>query len=206
MRGGNDRSVKPFFIKQRRPVMPEMVICKSCGFIIEKGKVKDKCPACGVSAKMFLPHDERISPRRKMLLSLDIHPVMVHFPQAFTAMLLLLSLTGLAVHGPLRPLLEATIRTLGVLLPFTLALSLFSGLFDGKIRFRKVKTPLLIRKMILGAVFLILGCSVALCVLLLPATTPLYFAVVAAIALPALGCATILGLIGTSLLNARFPG
>jgi len=186
--------------------MPEMVICKSCGFIMEKGKLRDTCPACGVPAKMFLPHDERISPQRNKLLKLDMHPILVHFPQAFTTTIFFLSLAGAALHGPLSSILDATVLTLGVLLPFTIALSFASGLFDGKIRFRKVKTPLLQKKMALGAIFFLLGCAIFACVKMLPITAPAHFLLIAGLSAPALGCAAGLGRIGTSLLNARFPG
>ncbi len=173
---------------------------------MEKGKLGDRCPACGVPAKMFLPHDERISPRRKMLLSLDIHPVMVHFPQAFTATLALLSIAGPFVHGPLSASLSATVRTLGALLPFTIALSFIAGLFDAKIRFRKVNTPLLKKKIILGTIYFSLGCVIFASVVCLPVASTARFLLIAGLALPALGCAAALGLIGTSLLVARFPG
>ena len=186
--------------------MAEMVVCKSCGFIMEKGKVRDRCPACGVPAKMFLPHDERISPRRKFLLALEIHPVLVHFPQAFTTTLLLLSIAGPALNRWSGNSIAATVRVLGLLLPFTLALSIAAGLFDGKIRFRKVTTPLLKRKTFLGILFLLFSAAAAACVLILPQGSSRYFLATAACSLPALGCAVILGLIGSSLHNARFPG
>jgi len=183
-----------------------MVICKSCGFIIEKGKLGDRCPACGVPAKMFLPHDEHISQKRKMLLSLDIHPVMVHFPQAFITTILLLSLASAALHGWVLPLVGATVKILCLLLPFTIAISFAAGLFDGKLRFRKVRTPLLIRKMVIGTVFFIIGCALFACAAGAPADAPLRFLLIAALAIPGLACAAILGKIGTSLINARFPG
>jgi hypothetical protein len=186
--------------------MPDMVICKACGFVIEKGKLKDKCPACGVLAKMFLPHDERISPQRKRLLMLDIHPVMVHFPQAFTGTLLLLSIAGLVINLSISNYIEGAVRTLGVLLPVTLALSIASGLFDGKLRFRKVKTPILTKKIFLGTCFLLCGCAIAVVAIVVPPASKQLFLLVAAFSLPALGLATVLGLMGTSLLNARFPG
>lgn len=186
--------------------MSEMVICKSCGFIMEKGKLGDKCPACGVPANMFLPHDERISPRRKMLLSLDIHPVMVHFPQAFTATLVLLSVAGSLVHGPLCGYISATVRTLGALLPFAIGLSFAAGLFDANVRFRKVTTPLLKKKITLGAIYFSLGCAIFACVVCLPVASTAQYLLIAGLAMPALGCAAALGLIGTSLLVARFPG
>jgi hypothetical protein len=173
---------------------------------MEKGKVRDKCPACGVPSKMFLPHDEHISPQRSRLLKLDMHPVMVHFPEAFIVTILFLSLAGAILHGPLSSILGATIRTLGVLLPFTIALSFASGLFDGKIRFRKVKTPLLQKKMVLGAVFFFLGCAIFTCVKMMPVTAPAQFLLIAGLSAPALACAAVLGRIGTGLLIARFPG
>jgi hypothetical protein len=186
--------------------MAEMVICKSCGFIMEKGKMGDRCPACGVPSKMFQPHDERISPRRKMLLSLDIHPVIVHFPQAFVSTILLLSIAGIFVHGRLQSTISATVQMLGILLPMTVAGAFASGLFDGKIRFRKVKTPLLIRKMVFGTLFFVAGCAIAGIVVRFPPGTTTHNLLVVAMALPALGCASLLGVIGTRLLNARFPG
>ena len=183
-----------------------MVICKSCGFITEKGKLGDRCPACGVPAKMFLPHDEGISPKRKMLLSLDIHPVMVHFPQAFITTVLLLSLAGAVLHGWVLPLVGATVRILCIVLPFTIALSFAAGLFDAKLRFRKVSTPLLVRKMIFGTAFFIIGCALFACAANASAATPLRFLLIATLAIPGLVCAAVLGKIGSSLLFARFPG
>ena len=32
--------------------MTKMVRCKSCGYLMPEGKLKDKCPACGVPAKV----------------------------------------------------------------------------------------------------------------------------------------------------------
>jgi hypothetical protein len=186
--------------------MPEMVICKSCGYVMEKSRVGDTCPACGVPSKMFMPHDERISPKRKMLLSLDVHPVMVHFPQAFTATILLLSLAGAVLRGPAGLAVCATVKTLGVILPFTVVLAFASGVFDGTIRFRKVTTPLLRKKMALGTLFFLIGLAILFAVRFLPFTVTTHFLVIAGLSLPALGCAAGLGLMGTSLLNARFPG
>jgi len=186
--------------------MAEMVICKACGYVMEKGRVRDTCPACGVPAKMFQPHDERISPKRKLILSLDIHPVMVHFPQAFTGTILLLSLAGMIVRAPFIAFIDATVRTLGILLPLTIVLAFGAGIFDGKTRFRKVKTPILIRKMIFGAVFFMFGCGISAATIAMPVASLSFNIVVAVLSVGALGCATYLGFAGTSLLNARFPG
>lgn len=186
--------------------MKEMIICKSCGYVMEKGHLKDRCPACGVPAKMFMPHDEKISQERKFLLSLDIHPVIVHFPQAFIGTILLLSLAGLVIKGPLLSFFEATIRTLGVFMPVVVAGAFLSGVFDAKTRFRKVKTPLLIRKMLLGSLLFLISCGIAAVSIYIPLNSPSLYLMVIGLTLPAVGCATLLGLIGTGLLTARFPG
>jgi hypothetical protein len=186
--------------------MAEMVICKSCGYVMEKGKLGDKCPACGVPAKMFLPYEERISARRKLLLSLDIHPVLVHFPQAFTATILVLALAIKFIPNPLTAQLLATVRVLGILLPFTVAAAFAAGMFDGKIRFRRFSTPLLKKKMAVGLMFFIQ--SVAIAVLSFSGATlgSWGLPVIALLAAGSLGCGTILALWGVGLLNARFPG
>ena len=88
--------------------MKEYVVCKSCGYVMEKGKLHDVCPACGVPAKMFEPYAERLSPRRRLILSLDLHPITVHFTQAFAITLPLLCLAALLVTGLLRATIAAT--------------------------------------------------------------------------------------------------
>lgn len=182
--------------------MQQMVICKSCGYIMAQRKVKEDCPACGVKAKMFVPHDERISPKRKLLLALDIHPVLVHFTQAYTATILALSLLALIVKPGWLERITAVIIVLGYALPFTVVIAFAAGMFDGKVRFRKVKTPLLVEKMVLGAVYFVLTCGVFVCVL----CTPLPLALIAVLSAVAMVCASILGVWGVSLLNSRFPG
>ncbi len=112
--------------------MAELVICKSCGFVMEKGKLRDKCPACGVAAKMFEPYIEKMSPSRKKILSLDLHPILVHFPQAFAVSLFLLSITGLIARGTLAHTISSAVTVLGAALPFTVALSIIAGLIDAK--------------------------------------------------------------------------
>lgn len=182
--------------------MQQMVICKACGYIMAQSKVKDVCPACGVKAQMLVPHDERISDRRKRLLALDLHPVLVHFTQAYTATILALSLLALVVKAGWVETLSTVVVVLGYALPFTVALAFVAGMFDGKIRFRKVTAPLLVKKMTLGGVTFALTCGVFACVL----CHPLPLAVIAALSAMAMACASVLGIWGVSLLNSRFPG
>jgi len=200
------KTVQPSTEVPRRTIMKEFVICKSCGFVMEKDSLKEVCPACGVPARLFEPYNDRLSFSRRLLLKLDIHPILVHFPQAFTGFILLLVVVLFLVHGPLHGLCAATLRVVGALLPVTVLLAFAAGLLDGKIRFRKVTTPLLIRKMIFGGLFFLLSCGVAGVVVVHPAMTPKALALIALLALPAMGSAAYLGFMGVSLLNAKFPG
>jgi hypothetical protein len=186
--------------------MKELVRCKSCGYIMEKGKLHGKCPACGVPGKMFEPYSEKIAPLRKFILSLDIHPVFVHFPQAFTASVLLLSLLAMVVQGHIREQILCADTVLGIALPFTVLLAFFAGLLDGKIRFRRVTTPLLVRKMVFGSLFFLLSCGIFAAVLAVPLNTFTTLAIIAGMSFVSLGCASYLAIMGISLLNAKFPG
>jgi hypothetical protein len=186
--------------------MKELVRCKSCGYIMEKGKLRGKCPACGVPDKMFEPYLEKIAPLRKFILSLDIHPVFVHFPQAFTASVLLLSLLAMVVRGHVREQILGADAVLGIALPFAVLLAFCAGLLDGKIRFRRVTTPLLVRKIIFGSLFFLFSCGIFAEVLALPLTAISTLAVISGLSLAALACASYLAIMGVSLLNSKFPG
>ncbi|MBL8026694.1 MAG: hypothetical protein JNL74_09805 [Fibrobacteres bacterium] len=186
--------------------MNNLVICKACGFILDQSKLGDVCPACGVPAKMFESYVEKISPKRKLLLSMDFHPVMVHFPQAFSFTLFILALLSLTVSGVLRTKLTATLEVVSVLLPVMTVLSIAAGMFDGKIRFRKFTTPLLVRKMVLGVVFLGLTIAGAAYIRLHPEFISRDLYIIATINVVTIGIGARLGLIGVSLLNSKFPG
>jgi hypothetical protein len=186
--------------------MKELIRCKSCGYIMEKGKLHGKCPACGVPEKMFEPYVEKIAPFRKFMLSLDLHPVFVHFPQAFTATILVLSLCAMVVTGTLRDRLCATLLVLAVVLPFTVLLAFGAGLVDAKIRFRRLTPPLIVTKMIFGSLFFLLSAAQFTLVMMHPAWTAHSLLAMCGLSIACLACATYLGVIGTSLIIAKFPG
>jgi uncharacterized membrane protein len=186
--------------------MKELIVCKSCGFVMDKSKLKDKCPACGVSSKMFLPYTDPVSPRRRLLLSLDIHPVLVHFPQAFSTVMVLLSIAAFFPDGELREKLTATIGVIGTIFPVTVALAFIAGLIDGKIRFRRIRTPLLVRKMLVGGIFFLCSIAVAGLIMLAPSGSAKSLGLILFFSIISLGCASLLGLWGASLQNSKFPG
>jgi uncharacterized membrane protein/rubredoxin len=186
--------------------MTNLMRCKACGFVTDQGKIKDVCPACGVPAKMFEPYTHPVSLKRRRILDLHTHPVMVHFPEAFSLTLLLLSFFAFFVPQAILETLSSTIKVLSALLPFFAIPAIATGLIDGKLRFRKVTTPLLKKKIALSLIFFIT--SVALAALALSGqllTSPthiIYFLLTIIASL----CGALLGFIGGRLLDAKFPG
>jgi rubredoxin len=186
--------------------MTEYVRCKACGYIMEASKVKTKCPACGVPASQFEPYKPRIAGKRKAILDIHLHPIVLHFPQAFVTSLvffaLLLAFLG---EGALRTTVLGTTKTLAILLPLAVLAAFGAGLIDGKIRFRKVTTPTLVRKMILGALFFAfsLGGAALATLTALDASALLPFALLELLGLVA---GTMLGLLGSRLMETGFPG
>jgi len=187
--------------------MEDFLICKACGFVTNNKKVKDVCPACGVPAKMFEAYEHSVSTQRRRLLELHTHPIAVHFPQAFALTLLLLSLCAFFAPTSFQGSLSATIVVLSSLLPLFVLGSIGTGLLDGKLRFRRVTTPLLKKKIIISSVFFLSSLvMVALALCGQPfsslSTHITYILLAAVVSL----CGALLGLIGGTLWNAKFPG
>lgn len=189
-----------------RSAMANLMKCKACGFITDQGKIKDVCPACGVPAKMFEPYTHPVSLERRRILDLHAHPVMVHFPQAFALTLFLLSVVLFFTPANIQGDLDSTVKVLSFLLPFSVVGAIATGLMDGKLRFRKVTTPLLKKKIILSMVFFITSIALAALALsgrLMTFPTHLIYSLLTIIASL---CGALLGLIGGKLLDAKFPG
>lgn len=135
--------------------MNELMRCKNCKFIIEKGKLGDVCPACGVPRSVFEDYNPRVSEKRRKLLELDMHPIILHFPLGFISFILVLSLINLIFPNFYSTEVYTTIKVLSFTLPFAVLLAMLTGLFDASIRFKKVSTPLLKKKIIFGSLFLV---------------------------------------------------
>ncbi len=186
--------------------MENLVRCKACGFIARQSKIKDVCTACGVPAKMFEPYKHPVSLKRRRILDLHTHPVLVHFPQAFALTLLLLALAAFFASGSLAAAIYATITVLSVLLPFFVLAAVATGLLDGKLRFRKVTTPLLKKKLLLSLIFFAGAVALAFLALAGDLTSLPAHLCALLLALVVSICGGLLGLIGGKLLDAKFPG
>ncbi len=193
-------------LKGEENKMPEFVRCKACGYVTTKDKIKNVCPACGVPAKMFVPYTHTVSLQRRRILDLHSHPVLVHFPQAFALTLCGLSFLAFFTTGKAGDTIFSTILALSVMLPLTVVFAVVTGLVDGKIRFRKVTTPLLKKKIALSAIFFIAALAMAaLTVFGDMQDFPLHLFHFLLGILVTL-CGALLGLIGGQLLDSKFPG
>ena len=186
--------------------MSDLVICKTCGFVMEKQELGDKCPACGVPAKMFEPYVERMSPSRKRILKLDLHPILVHFTQAFTATIPVLCLLALIGSPNLQNSLRGAILVVSIALPLSVLLSFLAGLLDGRVRFRRVTTPLLKTKIRFGVALFVFALAMLLVAVLRSAMDSTTIVRLLALSVPAVACSSYLGLLGVRLTNSAFPG
>jgi len=184
--------------------MAAMVRCKACGYIMREDRVGTVCPACGLKAKVFEPHSLRISDRRKMLLDLDAHPILVHFPQTFASILPPLVVFHVLFPKLYGPELAHLIIFTSLALPLTCLGAIASGLFDGRLKVKKLTTPALKQKIAVGLVMLALATANGLIVLLWGfADTHSYVLI---LSIGCLICAVLLGMMGKKLIPVLLLG
>jgi uncharacterized membrane protein/rubredoxin len=183
--------------------MVQLLRCKVCGFIIKESKLGEKCPACGVPKTAFEPYKEKVSEKRKKILDLEIHPVLTHFTVGFSVFSFILTLLTMIFPKFFRNEILNTVDILNVSLPIFVFLTLISGIFDGKIRFKRIITVQHVKKMIIGSILLALAISIgAISFFLL---TEKILIPLLIISLFCVICASLLGLIGKTLKCIAFP-
>ncbi|MGO9307655.1 MAG: rubredoxin-like domain-containing protein [Spirochaetia bacterium] len=186
--------------------MAELMRCRSCGYVTEAARVGDVCPACGVPRKLMEPWKDPVSEQRRLLLWLDVHPIVDHFSVSFSASAFVLSLVALILPGFYPDTLTAIISGFLGVLPLAVIASFVTGIFDARVRFRRSSTPILSRKKIYGLAFFLFSTAAAVIVFTVGPYVP-WARAADAIALSAgVVCAVRLGRIGQGLLPAIFPG
>jgi hypothetical protein len=172
---------------------------------MEADKLGDVCPACGMPRKVFEPYRERVSKNRLFILNLDLHPIAIHFSQAFVGAIPLLFLLNALFPGFYYEALTTVNKVMIITLPLTMILALSSGMVDGFTRFKTFNTPMLIRKILLSGVITILS-GIASVMVIANGLTAKNTVVVLLLVLGCLACAVTLGLMGKKLLNVILPG
>ncbi len=185
--------------------MRNPVKCNVCGYITTQGKVKDVCPACGVLSTSFEPYVSKVSGKREALLSLHLHPIIVHFPMALVFLCLLFDIAALIFTGTINETLTTGVKLSAVLLPFGVLVAALAGMLDGKTRFKRLTTKKLRFKMMAALVFLAIAVTTALVALLVP-PSPGALTVLLVLTCAAVVPAGLLGKTGSELICAVMPG
>jgi uncharacterized membrane protein len=185
----------------------KMVRCKACGYIIEEGKLGEKCPACGAPRTAFIPYVDTMSAARRNLLKLDLHPIAVHFPVSFTVAMLVFSIPIFFLSGDAQTLLVNTTKILGLLTPAMVIIAGIVGYLDGKARFRKIKnSQILKRKILYASIFGAASLALAVVVWIFGFDRIIFNSIATILAALSLGMVILLSLLGTSITEAAFPG
>jgi len=185
--------------------MKTYIRCKVCGYIMDASHLKDLCPACGLPKTVFEAYTKKISPKRKFLLDQHLHPIAIHFPQVFILLVVLMPLLSLMVDDPLRTEFLVVAKLSILVLPFTVFGGFVTGLLDGQLRFKKVTTPLLVNKMIVGIIFQILSIAI-FGLYLLNGFAGNNIAIIVGLGVVSTGCAIYLGRVGSTMFDSILPG
>ena len=181
--------------------MKELVRCKACGFVMEAGKLKDVCPACGLSAKVFEPYRERVALNRLFVLSLDLHPITIHLSQTFVFLIPFLLILTNFFPDLNREMFGNVLTFSFYAFPLTLIAAVATGIIDGLFRFKTLTPPLLRLKIIFSICIIILAVT-----MFFVARTGEYVMITILLSFGCLYFAVRLGLLGKKLLNVILPG
>lgn len=185
--------------------MRKLIKCKVCGFIMEEKHLKDVCPACGVPKTAFIEYKYPISEKRQEKLNLHLHPITVHFPEAIAVFNVGFLILSFIFNGTLNSYLITTAHTLSFFFPISVLIAIATGIYDGKVRFKKLSPPYLRLKIYLGIA------------LFLTSTLQILFfqgnnnnigikIFIFIFSLINLGLSTALGKMGGKLIDSRMPG
>lgn len=181
--------------------MKELTRCKACGYVMEAGKLKDVCPACGMSYKVFEPYRERVALNRLFFLSLDLHPIAIHLSQTFVFLIPSLILFTTLFPSVKFELFDHVLIFSIYAFPLTLIAAFTTGILDGLYRFKSLTPPLLKLKIIFSSSILVLAA-----VLFFVAKNGNNDIPALLLSLGCLYFAFRLGLLGKKLLNVILPG
>ena len=180
--------------------------CKVCGFVTKGITLPELCPACGFKGKIFEDFKPTVSEKRRKAMELHTHSAVVHFPIAVIVYIFLINLfilvRGIAWHS----VFAVSMKAMVWLLPFVVIAGMVSGLYDGNLRFKKINTPLLKKKLLLSTLLIIISTALFVLQSILELSQSSYSLLVFFFSAALLAIVTILGLIGGTLLNSKIRG
>lgn len=185
--------------------MANYLRCRACDYIGKEDEVGDVCPACGLPRSVFEAYPKEVSEKRRFLAGQHVHPIAVHLPQVLLFCCILMPILAHLLPRPRNVEFMVIAKWAVLVLPFAAIAAFVSGLFDGKLRFRKLASPILKRKMLAGGVLLVLA-FVIFALYLLFGFQGAWTWVIVAMGVVATGVAVYLGKTGASLFNCMLPG
>lgn len=190
----------------RQETEKKLMICSVCGYIINEGYKGDVCPACGVAKTAFQPYVDKMSPKRRKILNLHLHNILVHFPQAFSLLMLFLIVMSLFLEESSRFDFMTTFKILSFFLPLSVAVCIISGVIDGKTRFKRITTPILKKKIVVATLFFIFSIGVVLLLNVSSLAPGLLFKLIIVLTGICALCSLFLGYNGGHLSGKEVPG
>ena len=184
-----------------------MIRCKACGYIMKEGKLGDKCPACGAPKTAFEPYKDLMAEPRRRILDLQLHPISVHFPIALTVAAFVFILGATFLRGDAQNLVISTAKVLVIFIPLVVLLAFAVGWVDGKTRFRKIGNSRILKTKLVYACLLFVVSLALAAVVWMGAFAAVAMTLLALLLnAAALVLVFLLGLLGTSVMGAAFPG
>jgi uncharacterized membrane protein len=200
-------AAQPAVAQPVKPATRKLVRCKACGYIMEEGKLGDKCPACGAPKAAFVPYVDSMSTARRNVLKLELHPIAVHFPISFVVSVLVFSIAIVFLSGSTREFLVNANKVLVLFIPGVVVIAGIVGFIDGKVRFHKVKnSAILKRKIALAIILLIVSIAFTVIYWIFGFDSIVTSVIAGLLVAAALGLIVALSLLGTSIIEAAFPG
>ncbi|MHA2155218.1 MAG: hypothetical protein ACXABU_07760 [Candidatus Hodarchaeales archaeon] len=135
---------------------------------------------------------------------LDVHPVSVHFTISYIAVIALLYIISIFSSEILGISIEGTRDLQIIFFPLLVIGGGITGIIDGKVRFRKLSTPYLQRKIILGSVLFVVSVLI-LFVHNLDGTDVIIGLIEGLLIFSAFGIASYLGWIGAEMICPIVP-
>lgn len=186
--------------------MRKVYRCRVCGYLVKKNDTPDICPACGIKGKIFEEYESPLSEKRRKALDLHAHPAMVHFPIAFVVSMSLISILKFVGFVGEQSVFTGMLRAIVMILPFVAISSTIVGIFDGKMRFKRINTPHLKSKLMLAGIFIVISTSLFVIQLFLDLDRSTYDLIVLICSLVLLIISVPLGFIGGKFIEAKVRG